>query len=103
MRIIRVEFEEQYDRPYHAGEYEPIRTGDSAVEARIWFNRFETKLILAVLWVRHQWAERITWRLGRLNCRLFRRHNVSCRGRRDHTILGVGIVDPERWHFRPRG
>lgn len=102
MRIVRSEFEEQWDRPFHPGEYEPYRTGDSALEARIWFNRFETKLILAALWLRNEWFERVTCRLGRLNCRLFRHHNLTCRGRRDHFVLGVGLIDPGRWDNWPR-
>lgn len=35
--------------------------------------------------------------VGRIACRAFRRHNVTCRGRADHTIRGVGLVDPGRW------
>lgn len=36
--------------------------------------------------------------IGRIMCRLFRQHNVTCRGRADHKIPGVGLIDPERWN-----
>ena len=41
-----------------------------------------------------EWMVRL---VGRLLCRALRRHNVTCRGRQDHTIPGVGIIDPGRW------
>jgi hypothetical protein len=102
MRIVRNEFERQWARPFGTDEREPFLTGESALETRIWFNRFETKLILAALWIRNEWFERVTCRLGRLNCRLFRHHNLTCRGRRDHSVLGQGLIDPDRWSGWPR-
>lgn len=41
-------------------------------------------MLHAALWVREQWFEQVTYRLGRLLCRLLRSHNVTCRGRTDH-------------------
>lgn len=35
--------------------------------------------------------------VGRTLCTALRRHNVACRGRRDHFIPGVGIIDRDRW------
>lgn len=40
--------------------------------------------------------------VGRTQCRLFRAHNVTCRGRKDHVIPGVGLIDPDRWNGWPR-
>jgi hypothetical protein len=50
------------------------------------------------LWI-PEWVVRL---VGRPLCRLARRHNVTCRGRRDHTVLGVGLVDPDRWGWPRR-
>ena len=48
------------------------------------------------------WEDHVIFRLGRLNCRLFRNHNRTCRGRTDHCVPGVGLIDPERWNGWPR-
>ncbi len=73
----------------------------TASEMRVVLNRFEAKLLHGALAVREWWFETVTYRLGRLLCRYFRRHNVTCRGRRDHTTPS-GIVDRGRWHYWPR-
>jgi hypothetical protein len=103
MRIVRSRYEHDWSRPVPGItiETEPVRTGYSSIESRILFNPFETKLIDAVLWVRNWWFETVICALGRFLCRYFRRHNVTCRGRRDHTVAGAGIVDPDRWHYWP--
>lgn len=50
------------------------------------------------LWV----PEWIVTLVGRSLCRLAHRHNVTCRGRRDHFALGVGVIDLERWGWPHR-
>ena len=39
---------------------------------------------------------------GRVTCRLLGWHNVTCRGRPDHLVPGIGIIDPGRWDRWPR-
>jgi hypothetical protein len=97
MRIVRSRYYAQRD------ERDNDLEGASVVVGAVLFNRFETGLIRAALWVREVWFETFTCRAGRVLCRGFRRHNVTCRGRRDHHVPGVGLVDPGRWHYRPRG
>jgi hypothetical protein len=49
---------------------------------------------------RRRWDDAIDWAGGkrdRLVCKLFRLHGAGCRGRRDHIVLGEGIIDPGRW------
>lgn len=70
----------------------------TAVEVRVVLNRFETWVLDSACSVRNWWSEQVIWRLGRLNCRLFRRHNLTCRGRRDHGGRGGGIIDRGRWN-----
>jgi hypothetical protein len=50
------------------------------------------------LWV-PEWVVTV---VGRVTCRLLRWHNVTCRGRADHTVIGAGIIDPQRWDRFPR-
>jgi hypothetical protein len=97
MRIVRSEYYARRD------ERGTDLEGMSVVEGRVLLNRFETALIAAALWARNAWFEAVTYRTGRALCRLARRHNVSCRGRRDHEVVGVGLVDPGRWGYWPRG
>lgn len=101
MRIIGANYEHVWHRSWANPEGRAERTGESTIETRILFNRFETKLIGAVLWLRNWWFETVTCRLGRVLCRAFRRHNLTCRGRRDHTAAG-GLIDPGRWRYWPR-
>lgn len=91
MRIVRSRFEQerlpQLDEvrgPWLFVDRPGSLTGSSSFEARILFNRFETRVILAGIWVREAWFNEVTWRVGRALCRLLGRHNVTCRGRRDH-------------------
>lgn len=59
----------------------------------------DLRAVIAVpLWV----PEWICGLIGRLLCRAVRRHNVTCRGRRDHCAAGAGLVDPDRWNYWPR-
>lgn len=76
--------------------------GWSVWDGRLVFGPTMTRLIGAVMWVRNAWFEQVSCRIGRVNCRLLRRHNVTCRGRRDHCPLGVGLIDPDRWNGWPR-
>ncbi|MFG2056673.1 hypothetical protein ACGFI9_21885 [Micromonospora sp. NPDC048930] len=62
----------------------PYDTGYRTLEARILFNRFESRLLRAVLWLLYLWHEHVLFRVGRLGCRLLHRHNISCRGDRGH-------------------
>jgi hypothetical protein len=46
--------------------------------------------------------EVIDWAIytvGRVACRVLRRHNASCRGRSDHTAPDGGLIDPNRWRW----
>lgn len=63
--------------PHPCGDY-------AALESRLVFNRFETRLLMGLMWLREQWYERVVWQALRLQCRAFGRHNKSCDGRRDH-------------------
>lgn len=74
----------------------------TAVEVRVVLNRFEAKVLHAALAVREWWFETVTYRLGRLLCRRLRRHNLTCRGRQDHTTAMGGIIQPDRWRYWPR-
>ncbi|WP_433078891.1 hypothetical protein ACQP1P_38630 [Dactylosporangium sp. CA-052675] len=96
MRVVRCEM----DWDDHA------RSGETAYELRIWLNRFDVKVLGAYHWLGYVWYERgpVFW-YARFACRVLRRHNVFCRGRSDarHFRPGVGLVDPDRQHYRPRG
>lgn len=88
MRIVRFRIDRTDHPALHAEArgvycYIPAETS-TAIEGRIVLNRFEVALLDAVLWVRNQWFEQVTYRLGRLLCRAFGWHNVTCRGRVDH-------------------
>lgn len=74
----------------------------TAVEVRVVLNRVETWVLDMALAVRSWWFEQVIYRLGRLNCRLLRNHNVTCRGRRDHRAPGGGVIDCGRWKGWPR-
>jgi hypothetical protein len=55
---------------------------------------------LMPLWV-PEWVVGVA---GRLTCRLLRWHNITCRGRPDHTAheaVGVSLIDPDRWNRWP--
>ena len=41
--------------------------------------------------------ERVEWLLGRIMCRVLRRHTRGCRGRTDHIRDDGKIIDPGRW------
>lgn len=48
-----------------------------------------------VVWTHEVWEvfDLVAWLAGRCGCRVLRRHNRSCRGRRDHLANG-GVVRP---------
>lgn len=87
VRVVRL----RYERIWHP--YNPeidatqLRdqnfTGESVVETRILFNRFETAVIGGALWVREMWFERVAYPVMRIGC-LFGRHSIACRGRSGH-------------------
>lgn len=77
MRIVRFQIDQTRPDPWVD---HPDSRPTTAIEGRIVLNRFEAWLLVAYLWV----LDEVTYRLGRLACRLLRWHNVSCRGRSDH-------------------
>lgn len=89
MKIVYARIDRTYYPPdhYDGGRgvlcYVPAETV-TAIEGRILLNRFEASVLDVALAVRDQWHEQVTYRLGRLACRVLRRHNVTCRGRVDH-------------------
>lgn len=81
MRIVRFHIDQTRPGPYADC---PGCRPTTAIEGRIVLNRFEVWALTAILWARVQWFEQVTYRLGRLLCRLLQRHNITCRGRADH-------------------
>ncbi len=53
-------------------------------------------------WLKDWCFEEVTCRLGRVNCWLYRSHNVTCRGRNDHVTPSGSLIDPDRWNGWPR-
>lgn len=84
MRIVRVQIDRTADRPDPSVDHIHCRQ-ETAIEGRLLLNRFEAKLLDGALWVRNWWFETTITAVGRFLCRHLRRHNVTCRGRNDHT------------------
>lgn len=101
MRIVRFQVNRTADHSDPSIDHPKCRQ-ETAIEGRLVLNRIEAKALDVALWVRNWWFENVICALGRLLCRGFRRHNVTCRGRQDHTIAGVGIIDPDRWGWPRR-
>ncbi len=97
MRIVRGPNIEPVWARYYLGDEPPgfvsHDTGYRTLEVRILFNRFESRVLRAVLWLLYVWHEHVLFRVGRLGCRLLHRHNISCRGRRDHRSHYPGDCD----------
>lgn len=77
MKIVRFEIDQT--RPDRWID-DPDSRPTVGIEGRIVLNRFEAWLLVAFLWV----YDEVTYRLGRLLCRMLGWHNVTCRGRSDH-------------------
>jgi hypothetical protein len=87
MRIVRRTYGYVWypHHPHHLERPEVVNfTGESAIEMRILFNRFETKLIGAALWVLNTWVERVMYPILRQRCRWLGKHGAACRGRTGH-------------------
>lgn len=77
MRIVRFQIDQTRPDPWVD---RPDAGPTTAIEARIVLNRVEAWALSAAM----RTLDEVTYRLGRLLCRLLRRHNVTCRGRTDH-------------------
>lgn len=80
----------------------PADGREAVIEIHLALGRLGTKLLRSGQSARSWWFETVACHIGRANCRFLRRHNVTCRGRRDHQMQGVGIIDPDRWNGWPR-